>query len=232
MNLGSMIKALQLELQDSSVPKADMIARINEALAVVAANSWLPDLMTEKEVVLAAWTNYTQMPDDYDHDMWEVYSKTSGTYLDMVTSLQNLRNMYRQPDPSRATQQYGGYSADPYKVRGTVRHYAVEGERLWFLPIPENDEEMKISYYRKPAVLTDETAEPTWLPSDLHRRLVVDQIMGTTFCLVQEAVDDRDIALRNTYYVSSFNQGIAMLGRRFPQPSKQKNYIPRGVHWF
>lgn len=231
MNLDELKEALYVEIQDSSVSEGVIRDQINEALGFIASNSWIPDLLTEGSVTATTGSRSQDLPVDYDHDVFEVRSDTSER---MITILNNRRWLYRSyglHQQHRKMFQYGGYHNDPFTVTGEIKHCAVEG-KLWFLPIPLSDEILRLQYYRKPDPLLSSSDTPDWLPADLHLRLVIDQLMAGTFCLLSEAVDDRDVAVRGELYRQRFNEGLIILGKRFPKPSLMRGETPRSVHWF
>lgn len=154
------------------------------------------------------------MPANYDHDLFKAFSVTQELDLNIRSNLKSISALYTASE----------------RVSGALVDVAVENNKLYGLPIPEEDDIVMMSYYRKPTDLTLVTESPTCIPAHLHEKLIVSYILAQKFPLIE---DDENGKTPNTdKYLGIFSSGIAALNAFYPRPSIAKPVVERTFHFF
>lgn len=157
---------------------------------------------------------YVDMPDDYDHDLFKAFSVTQNLDLNIRSNLKAVSALHNASE----------------RVSGTLTDIAVENNRLYGLPTPEEDDIVMLSYYRKPTEMTLVSESPTCIPDHLHERLIVAYILSKKLPLIE---DDENGRTPNTdKYTGIFGSGILALRTYYPRPSIARPKIERTFQFF
>ena len=154
------------------------------------------------------------MPNNYGHDLFKAFSVTQDLDLIIRSNVKSLSALYTASE----------------RVSGELVDIAVESDRLYGLPVPEEDDIIMLSYYRKPTDLTLVTESPTCIPAHLHERLIVAYILSQKLPLIED--DENGKAPNTDKYLGIFGSGIAALRAYYPRPSILRPTIERKFHFF
>jgi hypothetical protein len=154
------------------------------------------------------------MPADYDHDLFKAFSVTQGLDLTIRSNAKSISALYTESE----------------RASGELVDIAVESDKLYGLPVPEEDDIVMLSYYRKPTDMVLVSESPTCIPAHLHERLIVSYILSQKYPLIE---DDENGKTPNTdKYSGIFGSGIAALRAFYPRPSISRPAIKRTFHFF
>jgi hypothetical protein len=196
MNLGRLVAEIQDIIQESAYAEADIITRINEALVDIAAGleiptkqnltAPLPNLFTSGTVSLVNTARYGDMPSGFQRGPITVYSSTTGE-IPLLTSFRRYMLDY------------------PTLETGTYLYKAIlNGNRLYVYP--SVTESVTVTYYEEPGALSEDTDEPDWLPTQFHRRLVVNMVCRDIFNRIEDGLEG---SKPNTqYYQNELDKAI------------------------
>ena len=154
------------------------------------------------------------MPSDYDHDLFKAFSVTQDIDLNIRSNLKSISLLYAASE----------------RVNGEITDVAVEGNKLYGLPVPESDDIVMLSYYRKPTDLTQIAGIPTCIPAHLHESLIVSYILSQKFPFIEDGEDGK--TPNTNRHLELFNSGIAALRAYYPRPSILRPVIKREFHFF
>lgn len=154
------------------------------------------------------------MPANYDHDLFKAFSVTQELDLVIRSNAKSISALYTESE----------------RVSGELVDIAIENDKLYGLPVPEEDDIVMLSYYRKPTDMTLVSESPTCIPAHLHEKLIVAYILSQKYPLIE---DDENGKTPNTdKYSGIFGSGIAALRAYYPRPSILRPVIKRTFHFF
>lgn len=152
----------------------------------------LPALETTGEARTTLDQAFTALPDDYLRNLEIVYCSTQDQRLTILGSLQLLKIKY----PGLAK-------------TGNIEHVAVSNRLLYYQGIPSTRRTLSLNYFCKPTLMSNERDEPTMLPENLHRRLLVNYACKELFSRIEDGMDGRK---NNTaYHAAEYNKAFADL---------------------
>lgn len=179
MNLGRLVSEIQDIVQDGAYSSTDIITRINEALFDIAAGleiptkqnttAPLPGLFTSDTIDLVSTARYGDMPSDFQRGPVTVYGATS-EQVPIMTSF--MRFMLDYPI---------------LETGDSISRAILNGNKLYVHPAV--DETVTVTYYSQPEELSDETDEPTWLPAQFHRRLLVNMVCLALYRRIEDGLE-------------------------------------------
>ena len=158
---------------------------------------------------------FVSLPADYDHDLFEAFSVSQNTNLNIRS---NLRAMSVLHDAER-------------RVSGsTIEDVAVENGLLYCMPIGSADDVVMCKYYRKPTDIILTTESPNCIPDHLHESIIVQYILSLKWLLIEDGIEGARPNTENAK--NTFMGGIAALMAYYPRPSIAQPAIPRKIIWF
>ena len=158
---------------------------------------------------------YADMPDDYDHDLFEAFSITRRNKVNIRSNQRSMGTLF---------------TIDVRIAMGEITDVAVAGTRLYGLPISAEDDVIMCKYYRKPTAMTLLTESSACIPEHLHEDLLVSFLLSKKWPLKEDAMvgdtpnTDRAIA--------KFNAGMGALRQYYPRPSTQQPIRNRSFQFF
>lgn len=219
MNTQDLLDKIEKKLQDKPAfnRSTDLLPLLNEGLLFTARQRPLPELRTQNTVLALANQNQADLPEDYHIHLFEVYNVDRGHPCRLCYSLNTLIRMY-------------GNDLNP---KGKVEAVATEGDAvLHFRRTPEVDpEELRLTYYKKPAVLTDaEDSVPTCIPVALRRQILVNYVLWQAFEDIEEGMEGPKV--NTQYFASEYAAGTMLLERFLPDVSRPRYCFPRKARTF
>ncbi|MCP3686563.1 MAG: hypothetical protein GY861_28325 [bacterium] len=192
MNRLQIVRAIQKVLKDASILKAEIITEIDSKVLEIARDVNILTLIEENDVIGASAGDLTiDMPDDFHHDLLRVYSITKSTQPEIKPNKKSL---------------YSDFIDDE---TGTIQAVATDGTYMYILPEASEQEDLRIDYYKKPDSLTADTSEPTCIPKELRKKLLVH---GVLIELLPDSYNDPNIIqLKMQLSVAQYNEGIRKL---------------------
>ena len=158
---------------------------------------------------------FVSLPADYDHDLFEAFSISQNTNLNIRS---NLRAMSILHDAEQ-------------RVNGTtIEDVAVENGLLYCMPIGGADDVVMCKYYRKPTDIILTTESPNCIPDHLHESIIVQYILSLKWLLIEDGIEGARPNTENAK--NTFMGGIAALMAYYPRPSIAQPAIPRKIIWF
>lgn len=159
--------------------------------------------------------DYADMPDDYDHDLFEAYSISQVKKVNIRSNQRTMGTLY---------------TIDGRIATGEIADVAVAGTRLYGLPISAKDDVIMCKYYRKPTAMTLLTESPHCVPAHLHEDLIVSYILVKKWPLIEDAFEGK--RPNTDKAIAVFNGGLAALQRYYPRPSTQQPIRNRTFQYF
>jgi len=232
MNLGELIRAVEAECDDRTFLRERLVDFINDAILDIAERVRLPELIVSDTLVAAIDSRELELPDTYHHNLFECWNRTSEDWCSIVYSMKDIFRIFRKSDTRSFENQLE--TVDSYsKVTGDITHIAVNGRRVTWLPIPEEENELEVKYYRKPPVLSDDDDEPESIPANLHRQMIVSWVMIHHIPLYNLTVqEDRALMLRQRRYERDYEIGLVQLRTLFPYAPYKYPELKRTRIWF
>jgi hypothetical protein len=178
--LSDLVSAIDEIIDDAKYTEPKLIARINDAINVIAGgirmpdgstSPPLPDLFTYGTVSTSITLPYASLPADYQRKVFLVYDSTNykinppqgGDYHSFALFMKIVSRM----DLGEA---------------GSIYAVAVKGDKLYYQGIPAAATTLGIHYYRKPVDITLHENIPDGIPDQFQMRLVkhyvIKEIMG------------------------------------------------------
>lgn len=214
--LEGIIQSVRSIIQDAhAYPENDLVARINEAQAAIAAGIMLPDrgsltpplpelfkTETRDTVSDQPWLN---MPDDYQRDlervggqsMWGIKPPRGGDFYSFNLFMQQV---YR----------------DDLGEPGPVYMACLRGRRLYYQGVPQEPETLTLAYYRRPEKMAALTDVPEGIPEHIQRRLLTHYVCAEVF---GEGIEDGENSAGTgaQYHRARFLEAAEALFRFLPE---------------
>ena len=199
MNLSQLTEAISGVIQDSSFD-AVIGTLINEAVLKIAAGDMipgkyeltppLPDLYTVDTVDTELLTGICDLPDDFNRDVVQILNSS----YEEIPIEPSVRKFLHKNKEQNA---------------GAVYKCAVQGKRLLYRDIPAVAETLTVHYYKTPDLLAAGTDEPTWIPTHLHRKLIVGYVCKEIFDLIEDGIEDPKTNTK--HYENIYQKGLMEL---------------------
>lgn len=208
MNVSQLIERTIIALPEFPAINSIFLADINTALLRLCRMFCCSDLIDSDTVVITGGdTGIVALPTNYHHDLFEVTSSTHSN--EPVRIRTNIMVMNRD------------YPDTQSKI-GRVEEVSENSGNLHCLPVPADDENLLIRYYRKPATLVSDDAEPEGIPAHLQEDLLVGSVVKDKLPLVS-----KELGLKLQHYINDYNIALAELQIYYRQSPKQRPYIRR-----
>jgi len=160
---------------------------INEAVQQIAEEVSLPSLKVLFSCVTSISTYYINMPTGFSGRLRYI-GDTDGEMALVDGGLEELVN--RHPDVT---------------VTGDIEHLALEGNILYYLPIPTAAKTLVCIGYNNPATLVNDTDTPTDIPEYVHREAICFKAASILYASIEDGMEEDKI---NTKMFS----GLAQIG--------------------
>lgn len=191
MNLSQMREEVQLIVQDAGFTEDAVDNYINQALQFACTKVAIPSLKvvgSVDTVVGQRYCNLTTASGGFSGRLNAVFNSTKETQCNFFPDLDSLLVSY------------------PTEETGSVQYVALEGDILWYHPVPEEVESLTVLYYTNPVALAEDTDVPTELPSALHRKLLVHGACYMIFDMIEDGIEGEKVNTLSHFY-HSFNDG-------------------------
>lgn len=221
MNLAEILDKIDAGNQNPSFTReGHKLPMVNEALSLVAGRFCISKLETTAILTIDPISlDYVSLPDDYDHDLFRIENITDdNAEVNIRTNRRTLQRLF--PGTPRP---------------GYVTDVAITEERIYFQPAPHADnttQDLKIWYYAKPTQyeIGDVDEEPSWIPEDLHRGLIVDFALEKLWALEEDGIDGQKI--NTLFYQGRHDQALQHMARHVRFNPKQHPAIKRTARFF
>jgi hypothetical protein len=200
MNFQELQRELKDVIQDSSATiVASIPDYINEAVQQIAEDVNLPTLK-------------------------KVFSLTTSTSLYYVNTASTFSGRLKYVGDS--TQEYsvidGGLEAllglhPDVTESGDIDFIALEGNVLYYLPIPATAVALTCIGYNFPATLVNDTDTPSDIPSFYHREIIVNKAAAIAYSVIESGASEKDktnYMLFNSMYEAGLNRLRGWASRR------------------
>jgi hypothetical protein len=216
MNVSEMIELITEGIQDETWNDTYILNEINNTLIFVSGMVSLPGLISSATVSFLAddGTGIGDLPENFDHDLFEAWNTTYSQELTIRPSLKEMRRVY---EGKRAT-------------TGRIWDVAVEEPYLHAVYVPDVDQDVLVRYYAAPATLLLSSDGPTYIPAHLHRLVIVDHVLSKLWKLKEQ--DDDGQSPNTNYHTQQFSAGLEQLRRRFIHAPKAQPVMTRRVQYF
>ena len=202
---------IQTSLREPDVTDAEIDSFINEALLAVAERVLLPDLDVEAEVVTDTTTS-VELPANYHRGLYACRVEGQTKDPTILTARRQLTDRFPNMLDDLDS--------------GDITHVCVADGRLHYYPIPPEPVDVRISYYRKPTPLVQDSDVPTCIPEGMQRRLITSWVLGEEFDITEVDTDGRKV--NAGYGERKFDRAIEVLdthfkaGRSWPAPPRDR----------
>ena len=174
MNLEYILKTVKRKVQDSSYDDDDYINWINECIGQIASEENLPDLVTYDRIIIRAGEYSDSRPDDYHSGLFHAYNNTKNRKVRVFNSLTEF------------LEKYPGLNEN-----GDVESIVVSGEDILGMYVPDQDQEIRIWYYREPEYLNNPNdILPSYIPRQLHAVLFVNYCCMQAYSEIEDGVGE------------------------------------------
>ena len=141
-----LVQEIKNLIQDTTYSYADILGWLNDAQFFVSGgvllvypdrtqvfSSPLEGLETNDTVTASTTAAYVALPSDYQRSLLYVYNETADCYVYLSEAFGEMLNESSSLDDD-----------------GHVTEVVIEGKRLYYQGVPEEDETLRLYYYRKP----------------------------------------------------------------------------------
>ena len=171
MNLEELRKEVELLIDDPSFDADSIDGYINQAIQYTAELVKLPSLKGIGIVTASAeqaYVSITTMPGANFPIMTKAVD-SDGEDLDIYQNLEQLMDEYPGLDKE-----------------GAVEAVTLEGNTLWYQPIPTTTGTISLVYYSSPDVLSNSSDSPSDFPKHLHRKLFAQGAAHFIFDMIED----------------------------------------------
>lgn len=199
-------------IKDSSITDEEVDSVINMALQFISESVRLPVLDSEGTFTTDPTKNSVDIPVlwNYQRGLYRAFSATTDQEVSIAPSLDFFRRRF---GPTYALQQ------------GAVVGAVVIGGHLHYFRSPGSPESIVCRFFRKPAVMVDDSDQPEGLPAGLAKPLLESYVLSWLYNRIEDGVEGKK---SNTiFYRSIFDQYLNVLDANFesgqPSPEPMRN---------
>jgi len=200
MTLSELIESVQDAIQDDGYTSTVLTTLINRTIKKIARgvampgkyslSPPLPSLYTAGDVETTA-TGIISLPPDY--------SRPANMVVDSDGKLITIKDSFRDFIKVYGRELNAG---SPYIC-------TFYGKRLFFRDVPAAAETLTVHYYKNPEPLEDDADEPEDIPEELQDELIVSDVAGYIYNLIEDGMDGQKVNTQN--YLNRFNAGLFAL---------------------
>lgn len=207
MVLKEIVQEVMDIVQDPSAKNPYVQSLVNEASLRIASDLPvpLPDLESVETVETISDLEYLSLPVDFHRSLSFCFNETIRRRAKIYDSLELLSVKYPEMD-------------NP----GSVVDVAVSGTRLYYQGIPDSVQTLRIKYYRTPSTLVDRTGHenPSWIPPQFHRRLLVGFACKVLFSRIEDGMDGQKVNTNHyeNEWIAGMNDLFLFIGPRARDP--------------
>jgi hypothetical protein len=217
MNLGQILTKIETGIQDDSFTREDdLLPLVNEFVRDVNQQFRLPELQVQETITIPSDIDGNQiaMPETYGRELYRVYNDTHMRLCMIRSNVKALEKIY-----------------DGWRSKGFVRDVTVTHNILNFRPLPVQDQELTLFFYRDPVEIedVDEDEELDGIPEHLTK-YAVDYALWQLFTLVEDGIDGK--AVNTDKYFARYQLGLAAFNEFCKNSPKQVPVIPRTARFF
>ncbi len=175
MDADTLIERVVLVIQDTSFDEDLILGYLNKGIREIAGSIDLPELRVFDTVETSLTDNFVAMPSNYQRKCFAVVSVSDEVRVDRPGELYQYHRFI-----------------DRYPVANTgssVSDVAVNGNTLFYDPVPDSAETLRVEYLRAPATLVSGTAVPDGIPVHLQESLLVPFASKEVFNLIEDGIE-------------------------------------------
>ena len=179
MDADTLIAGVVLVVDDTSFDEDAILGFLNKGIREIAGTIDLPELRTSDSVDTSTSYNYVTMPSDYQKKCFIVAS---------------VDNEFRVDKPGELYQYHRFINRYPVSNAGSsVSDVVINGNTLFYDPIPDTSEELRVEYLRAPIALVTGSATPDGIPAHLHESLLVSFAAKEIFNLIEDGLEGKKV---------------------------------------
>ncbi len=146
--------------RDSSYTLAHIIRYLNQGLQEVSARVQLPNLMAidGSTITTSASENYVALPTDFQRNLYKCHSLTFNRDIKIYNSPAALDKLFSD-----------------VALTGNIVGVAEYGTDLYYQK--QSVEDLQVYYMKQPTLLTQKTSQPTAIPEEHVRGLLVNYVL-------------------------------------------------------
>jgi hypothetical protein len=172
MNFSELQRELKILLMDQSPDIMISVPYyINESVQQIAGEVKFSELKQVSTVTTSTSTYYVNMPVNFSSRLYYAGS-SSGEYEILDGGIEELIRSY--PSLSES---------------GDLRHVTLEGNILYYHPIPTVATVITCIGYHNPATLVNDTDTPSFIPEYLHRDSIVNMAASIAYSAIEDGVE-------------------------------------------
>lgn len=162
---------------------------INEAIQQIAEEVKFPELKQVTAITTSVSTYWVNMPTGFSSRL--MYAGNSDGKYVILGTLEELVELY----PTLAEV-------------GSIQHTVLEGNILYYHPIPAEATIITCIGYFKPASLVNDTDTPSFIPDFLHRESIVNKASALAYNIIEDESDDNTGKLNTKLFTGFAGNGI------------------------
>jgi hypothetical protein len=172
MNYSELQRELKAIIMDQS-PKILLMVPdlINEAVQNIAEEVKFPELKQVSSVTTSISTYYVNMPATFSSRL-KYAGNSDGEYTVLDGGVEELIRLF----PTLAE-------------TGDIQYVTLEGNILYYQPIPTVAETITCIGYHVPATLVNDTDTPSFIPEWLHREAIVNAAAVSAYNSIEDGVE-------------------------------------------
>jgi hypothetical protein len=174
MLLSEIRNEIKLVVSDEAFTDDMIDSYINDVYKQVVASCLVPELKGIDTVVTsttASYTSLTGVDGGFSGVLSRVYN-SSNEGITIYSKLEELMDL-----------------GDFFTSTGSTEAVALEGNILWYFPVPVTAEVLTLVYYKNPVVIVDDTDSPSSIPDFLHRQILVNGVSAVLFDIFEDGID-------------------------------------------
>lgn len=171
MNVEALIKKVNDAIQDNGLSDDDIIDLLNEGGMVIAEKVRLPHLSAGSGTVDTDATNQVVMPNTYHRLLYRCMAGTR--QIDLRQSMEELLLIY---------------DGDLTNI-GDVTDAVIQGNKLFYTPIPESPVTLTLYYSEFPTPLVKDIDTPSYLPSVKHHKALAYYAISELFDDLEDGLE-------------------------------------------
>ena len=178
MDADALIERVQLVIQDTSFDEDVILGYLNKGIREISGAIDLPELRVFATVEAGTTDNFVAMPANYQRKCFTVVHVADERRIDR---------------PGELYQYHRFLSRHPVADTGSsVDDVAINGNTLFFDPLPDSAETLRVEYLRAPVALAS-GASPDGIPVHLQESLLVPFASKEIYNLIEDGIEGQKI---------------------------------------
>lgn len=183
---------------------------INDAILIIAGEVNVPSLKSVLAVTTVLSQAWVQLPAGYDGQLR--YVGTSDGKVTLIDGgVEALLELYPELDEV-----------------GDVEYACLEHTTLYYQGIPEEETTLTLVVYKNPTLLSNGTDSPDFLPTPLHRGLIVHKAAEIAYDKIEDGISAEEKKANTIWHRSMYDDAKASLEAWV---AKRKSHVGTSVWW-